>query len=115
MQVGKGSAVGNAIMHYTTPSHSAETAEQKGTGKLTGLGVLLHKSQCCNASLAHAHPTMFYIPLVSTSDGRTSCVVVMVALVNPRRTCAARVTVLGLCVCYSTSHFSRLYSCHKRY
>ena len=48
-------------------------------------------------------------------------------LVNPRRTCAARVTVLGLCVClsvclcvcvcvcYSTSHFTRNYSCYKRY
>ena len=40
-------------------------------------------------------------------------------LVNPWRACAARVTVLGLCVsvcvCYSTSHFSRVYSCHKRY
>ena len=35
--------------------------------------------------------------------------------INPRRACAARVTVLGLCVCYSTSHFSRDYSCHKRY
>ena len=41
-----------------------------------------------------------------------------------RRACAARVTVLGLClyvcvcvcvcVCYSTSHFIRDYSCHKR-
>ena len=49
------------------------------------------------------------------------------ALINPRRACAARVTVLGLCVCvcvclsvclcvcYSTSHFSRVYSCHKQY
>ena len=34
---------------------------------------------------------------------------------NPRRACAARVTVLGLCVCYSTSYFIRDYSCHKRY
>ena len=34
----------------------------QGTGKLTGLGVLLHNSQCCSASLAHAQPTMFYIP-----------------------------------------------------
>ena len=32
---------------------------------LTGLGVLLHNSQCCSASLAHARPTMFYIPLVN--------------------------------------------------
>ena len=35
-------------------------------------------------------------------------------IVNPWRACAARVTVLGLCVClcvgYSTSHFSRDYS-----
>ena len=30
--------------------------------KLTGLGVLLCNSQCCSASLAHARPTMFYIP-----------------------------------------------------
>ena len=40
-------------------------------------------------------------------------------VVNPRRACAARVTVVGLCVCvcvcYSTSHFLRVYSCHKRY
>ena len=40
-------------------------------------------------------------------------------IINPRRACAARVTVLGLCVsvcvCYSTSHFTRDYSCHKRY
>ena len=36
-------------------------------------------------------------------------------LINPRRACAARVIVLGLCVCYSTFHFSRVYSCHKRY
>ena len=34
----------------------------QGAGKLTGLGVLLHNSQCCSASLAHARPTMFYIP-----------------------------------------------------
>ena len=44
---------------------------------------------------------------------------VSLMLVNPRRACAARVTVLGLCVClcvcYSTSHFIRDYSCHKRY
>ena len=40
-------------------------------------------------------------------------------LINPRRACAARVTVLSLglcvCVCYSTSHFSRDYSYHKQY
>ena len=36
-------------------------------------------------------------------------------IINPRRACAARVTVLGLCVCYSTSHFSHVYSCHERY
>ena len=41
--------------------------------------------------------------------------------INPRRACIARVTALGLCVCvcvcvcYSTSHFSRDYSCHKWY
>ena len=34
----------------------------QGAGKLTGLGVLLRNSQCCSASLAHARPTMFYIP-----------------------------------------------------
>ena len=34
----------------------------QGAGKLTGLGGLLHDSQCCSASLAHARPTMFYIP-----------------------------------------------------
>ena len=38
-------------------------------------------------------------------------------IINPRRACAARVTVLGLCVClcvcYSTSHFSHDCSCHK--
>ena len=34
----------------------------QGAGKLTGLGVLLHNSQCCSALLAHARPTMFYIP-----------------------------------------------------
>ena len=34
----------------------------QGAGKLTGLGVLLCNSQCCSASLAHARPTMFYIP-----------------------------------------------------
>ena len=33
----------------------------QGAGKLTGLGVLLHNSQCCSASLSHTHPTMFYI------------------------------------------------------
>ena len=33
-----------------------------GAGKLTGLGVPLHYSRCCSASLAHARPTMFYIP-----------------------------------------------------
>ena len=34
----------------------------QGAGKLTGLGLLLHNSQCCSAPLAHACPTMFYIP-----------------------------------------------------
>ena len=34
----------------------------QGAGKLTGLGVLLRNSQCCSASLAHARPTIFYIP-----------------------------------------------------
>ena len=34
----------------------------QGAGKLTGLGVLLHDSQCCSASLAHARPAVFYIP-----------------------------------------------------
>ena len=34
----------------------------QGAGKLTGLGVLLHNSQCCSASLAHTRPIMFYIP-----------------------------------------------------
>ena len=41
-----------------------------------------------------------------------------VAVVNPRRACAARVTVVGfvcLCVSYSTSHFSNIGSSHKRY
>ena len=33
----------------------------QGAGKLTALGVLLHNSQCCSASLAHTRPTMFYI------------------------------------------------------
>ena len=43
-------------------------------------------------------------------------------IVNPRRACAARVTVVGsvcvfvcLSVCYSTSRFSNVYSSHKRY
>ena len=50
----------------------------------------------------------------------------LVLLINPRRACAARVTVVGsvclcvcvsvcLCVCYSTSHFSNVRSSHKRY
>ena len=47
------------------------------------------------------------------------CVIKSSCFINPWRACAARVTVLGLCVCacvcYSTSHFSRDYSCHKRY
>ena len=34
----------------------------QGAGKLTGLGMLLHNSQCCSASLAYTRPTMFYIP-----------------------------------------------------
>ena len=34
----------------------------QGAGKLTGLGVLLHNSQCCSASLAHARLTLIYIP-----------------------------------------------------
>ena len=29
---------------------------------MTGLGMLLHNSQCCSTLLAHARPTMFYIP-----------------------------------------------------
>ena len=40
-------------------------------------------------------------------------------LINPRRACAARVTVLGLSVCLSvcdlTSHLWNIHSSHKRY
>ena len=38
-------------------------------------------------------------------------------LINPRSACAARVTILGLCVCVSvTQHLTlRDYSCHKQY
>ena len=39
-------------------------------------------------------------------------------IINPRRACATRVTVLGLCVCvcvcYSTSHFSLLVRLHDK-
>ena len=42
--------------------NSRKNCACQGAGKLTGLGVLLHYSQCCSASLAHACPTMFYIP-----------------------------------------------------
>ena len=44
------------------------------------------------------------------------------SVINPRRACAARVTVVGsvcvcvcVCVCYPTSHLSNVYSSHKRY
>ena len=42
------------------------------------------------------------------------------ALVNPRRACAARITVVGsvcacVCVCYSQSYFSGVSSSHKGY
>jgi len=36
-------------------------------------------------------------------------------IVNPWCACSARVTVLGLCVCYSTSHCSHDYLCNKQY
>ena len=49
-------------------------------------------------------------------------------IINPRRACAARVTVVGsvclcvclcvsvcLCVCYLTSHFFNVRLSHKRY
>ena len=39
-------------------------------------------------------------------------------IINPRRACAARVTVVVsvcLCVCYSQSHLSNVLSSHKRY
>ena len=47
----------------------------------------------------------------------------LTALINPRRACAARVTVVGfvclsvscLCVSYSTSHFTGVCSSHKGY
>ena len=42
----------------------------------------------------------------------------MLDIINPRRACAARVTVLGsvcLCVCYSQSHFLGVCSSHKGY
>ena len=41
-----------------------------------------------------------------------------VTVVNPRRACTARVTVVGfvcVCVCYSTSHLSNVSSFQKRY
>ncbi|CAI8026790.1 hypothetical protein GBAR_LOCUS15352 [Geodia barretti] len=43
---------------------------------------------------------------------------ILLSLINPRRACAARVTVLGsvrVSVCYSTSHLSKVCSSQKRY
>ena len=63
MQVGKGSAV-------ATPSCFAQAAEQKELSSLVKgreadrARRAATYSQCCSASLAHACPTMFYIPLV---------------------------------------------------
>ena len=45
-------------------------------------------------------------------------IVSRVTVFNPRRACAARVTVVVcvcLSVCYSTSHFTGVRSSHKRY
>ena len=43
-------------------------------------------------------------------------------VINPRRACAAKVTLVVLCVClsvclsvHSASHFSNIHSCQKRY
>ena len=65
--------------------------------------------------------TELRIFVLVTGPNLTRTILCEVSLINPRRACAARVTVLGLCVCvcvcvcvcYSTSHFSRDYSCHK--
>ena len=48
-------------------------------------------------------------------EGMLSGGYIIIIIINPRRACAAKVMVLGLCVCvcHSTSHFSRVYSCHK--
>ena len=56
--------------------------------------------------------TGFSVALMMCSGiGEESDSLLHVVVINPRRTCAARVTVLGLCVCVCVSVQSNLRSC----
>ena len=55
-----------------------------------------------------------YVPFFNTvgSTGNT-CTVLVVTVVNPRRACAARVTVVVLCVCLSVCLSVCLFVCPR--
>ena len=57
--------------------------------------------------------------IISVCLPRTACTnfffTTQTMLNNPQRTCAARITVLGLCVCLSVDYYSRAISYNAAY